>query len=121
MPRRPREGSGGIVYHVLNRAVGRMKLFKNEDDYAAFERVLEETYERTQMRLLVPLPAAAGSGTFIVVLTMWNRVMSQLRKSADGKQTSKATEALRHSRGLRRGQVLCSVFRQVQHCWTQQA
>ncbi|MBC8873234.1 MAG: transposase [Planctomycetes bacterium] len=52
MPRRPRETTGGIVYHALNRAVGRMKLFEKEEDYAAFERVLEETYERTEMRLL---------------------------------------------------------------------
>lgn len=52
MPRRPREATGGIVYHVLNRAVGRMKLCEKEEDYWAFERVLEETYERTEMRLL---------------------------------------------------------------------
>ena len=29
-----------------------MTLFERDDDYAAFERVLEETYERTEMRLL---------------------------------------------------------------------
>ena len=29
-----------------------MKLFGKEEDYAAFERVLEETYERMEMRLL---------------------------------------------------------------------
>ena len=29
-----------------------MTLFEKDDDYAAFERVLEETYERTEMRLL---------------------------------------------------------------------
>jgi putative transposase len=29
-----------------------MRLFEKEDDYVAFERVLEETYERTKMRLL---------------------------------------------------------------------
>jgi putative transposase len=52
MPRRLREATGGIVYHVLNRAVGRMRLFEKEEDYAAFEHVLEETYERTKMRLL---------------------------------------------------------------------
>ena len=52
MPRRSREATGGIVYHVLNRAVGRMKLFEKEEDYLAFERVLEETCDRTEMRLL---------------------------------------------------------------------
>ena len=52
MPRRLRECSGGIVYHVLNRAVGRMKLFEKERDYEAFEKVVEETWERTQTRIL---------------------------------------------------------------------
>ncbi len=52
MPRRLRECSGNIVYHVLNRAVGRSTLFKRKEDYLAFERVLEETVERTSTRLL---------------------------------------------------------------------
>jgi len=52
MPRRLRETAGGIVYHVLNRAVGRMTLFEKEADYLAFERVLEETWERTEIRIL---------------------------------------------------------------------
>ncbi len=38
MPRRRRFAMGGYVYHVLNRAVGRGTLFRNEGDYAAFER-----------------------------------------------------------------------------------
>jgi len=37
---------------VLNRAVGRMKLFEKEGDYLAFEKVLAETYERTAIRIL---------------------------------------------------------------------
>ncbi|MFV1968863.1 MAG: transposase [Pirellulaceae bacterium] len=52
MPRRQRECSGGIVYHVLNRAVGRMKLFEKESDFLAFEKVVEETWERTETRIL---------------------------------------------------------------------
>jgi putative transposase len=40
------------VYHVLNRAVGRGTLFRNDGDYAAFERVLEEAREHVSMRLL---------------------------------------------------------------------
>ena len=40
------------MYHVLNRAVGRMTLFEKEADYLAFERVLEETWERTEIRIL---------------------------------------------------------------------
>jgi len=52
MPRRLRESTGGIVYHVLNRAVGRMTLFKKNEDYLAFEKVLEQSVERTGTRLL---------------------------------------------------------------------
>lgn len=47
MPRRPRIAPGGYVYHVLNRAVGRMTLFEKDGDYQAFERVLVETCERS--------------------------------------------------------------------------
>jgi len=43
---------GGLVYHVLNRGVGRMRLFDDDDDYAAFERVLAEAHERSPTRLL---------------------------------------------------------------------
>jgi hypothetical protein len=33
---------GGVVYHVINRGVGRMQLFDDAADYAAFERVLAQ-------------------------------------------------------------------------------
>lgn len=52
MPRRPRVATGGYAYHVLNRAVGRWKIFRKNDDYAAFERVLAEVHERLPTRLL---------------------------------------------------------------------
>jgi len=47
MPRRARQAPGGLVYHVLNRAVGRMKLFTKDADYHAFERVLAQAHQRT--------------------------------------------------------------------------
>jgi hypothetical protein len=40
MPCRLRFATGGYVYHVLNRAVGRATLFAKAGDYAAFEKVL---------------------------------------------------------------------------------
>lgn len=52
MGRPKRASDGGLIYHVLNRANARMTIFEKEDDYAAFERVLEEAVERTAMRLL---------------------------------------------------------------------
>jgi hypothetical protein len=42
MPRRLRFASGGYVYQVLNRAVGRARIFKKSQDYAVLERVLNE-------------------------------------------------------------------------------
>ena len=41
-----------MVYHVLNRGVGRMRLFAKEGDYLAFERVMGETLQLRPMRLL---------------------------------------------------------------------
>jgi REP-associated tyrosine transposase len=53
MPRRLRTSTGGLVYHVMNRGVGRMDVFEGDGDYAAFERVLAEALERERgVRLL---------------------------------------------------------------------
>lgn len=52
MPRRPRQAMGGLVYHVLNRAVGRTTLFDTESDYAAFIRCLNQSQQRLPTRLL---------------------------------------------------------------------
>ncbi|HEX4149094.1 MAG TPA: transposase, partial [Pirellulales bacterium] len=52
MPRRKRVSTGGFVYHVLNRAVARQRIFCKQADYLAFEQVLEEAQARVPMRLL---------------------------------------------------------------------
>jgi len=41
-----------MVYHVINRGVGRQQLFFNDEDYLAFERVIAETLEKYPMRIL---------------------------------------------------------------------
>jgi putative transposase len=51
MPRQARHAPGDLVYHVLNRAAGGMKLFRGSEDYAAFLRVLAETMEQIPMRV----------------------------------------------------------------------
>ena len=51
MPRRPRIAPGGWVYHVLNRSAGRIKLFRNDKDFAAFDRLLLEAHERLPLRI----------------------------------------------------------------------
>jgi putative transposase len=52
MARRARCSDAGYVYHVLNRAVGRATLFDKPGDFAAFEKVLAQAWERSGMRLL---------------------------------------------------------------------
>ena len=52
MPRKARVAPGGLVYHVLNRAVARLPLFQKDGDYEAFERVLARALEEHPTRLL---------------------------------------------------------------------
>lgn len=52
MPRPLRTAPGGFVYHVLNRANGKRRIFERDRDYLAFERVLAEVQERVPMRIL---------------------------------------------------------------------
>ena len=40
MPRSKRIAKGGIVYHALNRANGRLRIFKKARDFEAFEELL---------------------------------------------------------------------------------
>ena len=51
MPRRKRNNLGNIVYHVLNRTNGRLRIFKKAGDFDAFERILAEGIERFKMRM----------------------------------------------------------------------
>ena len=52
MARRLRVAAGGVVYHVLNRAVGRNRIFDDEGDYLAFEKVLLQAHGCSAMPLL---------------------------------------------------------------------
>jgi len=51
MGRAKRITLGGYAYHVLNRANGRLRIFRKEDDFAAFESILAEGLERVDMRI----------------------------------------------------------------------
>jgi putative transposase len=53
MARTKRICPAGEVFHVLNRAVARLTIFEKPEDYAAFMRVVQETWE------IVPLPIYA--------------------------------------------------------------
>lgn len=52
MGRPLRISTGGLVYHVLNRANAGIGIFDKAEDYPAFERILEEAVEQVKMRLL---------------------------------------------------------------------
>ena len=52
MPKRARVTPGGLVYHVLNRTVAGLPLFRKEADYEAFERIMIEAHERHPLRIL---------------------------------------------------------------------
>ena len=53
MPRPPRVDRGGLIFHVMNRGNGRVTIFDDEDDFFAFERVLEEALgKRPEVQLL---------------------------------------------------------------------
>lgn len=46
MPRTARASEGGMVYHVLNRGNGGMRVFCKEADHEAFEIVVTEGLKR---------------------------------------------------------------------------
>ena len=52
MPRINRIDIGDIVYHVINRANARARMFNTDEDYNFFEEVLEEAQEKFGMRIL---------------------------------------------------------------------
>ena len=52
MPRNARVDVGGEVYHVINRANGRLRIFNKDEDYQLFEQLLLETKELFDMRIL---------------------------------------------------------------------
>lgn len=52
MSRAPRSAVGNIVYHVLNRANGKAKIFRKEKDYEAFEKILVEAKKKQRVRIL---------------------------------------------------------------------
>jgi putative transposase len=64
-----------MVYHVLNRGNGRMRLFHKDGDFAAFENVLAEGLERQPVELL----------TYCLMSTHWHLVLRPGTDEALGK------------------------------------
>lgn len=51
MPRLARVDVGNAIYHVINRANGRLQIFNTPEDYRLFEKLIEEAKELTDMRI----------------------------------------------------------------------
>jgi putative transposase len=52
MSRTARASAGGICYHAINRGNAKAQVFRKEDDYAAFRRLIVLANERLPMRVL---------------------------------------------------------------------
>lgn len=65
MPRTARSSEAGLIYHLLNRGNGRMRLFHKPGDYEAFEQVLAEGLDRYPVELL----------TYCVMPNHWHLVV----------------------------------------------
>ena len=66
MSRPLRYTPGGMVFHVLNRGVGRRTLFDKDQDFLAFERVVKETLAR---------PARCGLCAYCLLSNHWHLVV----------------------------------------------
>jgi hypothetical protein len=63
MPRTARSTEAGMVYHVLNRGNGRMRIFHKAGDFEAFEHVLAEGLQRYPVELFTTTVAAEATST----------------------------------------------------------
>jgi putative transposase len=52
MPRQARVSVAGVVYHVINRANGRLPIFHTDQDYKHFVTLLQAAKDLTDMRIL---------------------------------------------------------------------
>lgn len=71
MPRRSHVHTAGLVFHVMNRAARRARIFSTEGDYAGFERALSDAADE------VPMPLFS----YVVMPNHWHLVV---RPPVDG-------------------------------------
>ena len=72
-----------MVYHVINRGVGKNDLFYSDADYLAFERVVRETLEKRPMRIL----------SYCLMKTHWHFVLGPQRDGDLGRFMQRLTVA----------------------------
>src|SRR5688572_28899079 len=96
MPRPLRTAPGGFIYHVLNRANSKRRIFHQDRDYLAFERVMAEVQERNtdaDPRLVSdakPLAPAALAATRRRSFTGRARVLARFIRGASSRSWCKA-------------------------------
>jgi putative transposase len=76
MPRTGRAVEAGLIYHVLNRGNGRLRLFRKDRDFAAFERILGEGLQRYPVELLTY--CLMGNHWHLVLRPKTDRALGQL-------------------------------------------
>ena len=79
-----------MVFHVLNRGVGRRLLFTKDEDFLAFERVVEETLRTRRMRL-----CAYCLRICVVSGSAWCQTLFLVSKIARKNQEQSLTPSLR--------------------------
>ncbi len=65
MPKPLRHAPGGVVFHCIHRGNGRSRIFEDDRDYAAFEKVLAEALMRVPLRRLA----------YCLMPNHWHRVL----------------------------------------------
>ena len=83
MPRNVRVDVGNEIYHVINRANGRYRIFNTKEDYLVFERLLTETKELIDMRILA----------YTVMPNHWHMVLWPKRDGDLGRFMHRLTNA----------------------------
>jgi len=80
MPRAPRVDVAGYCYHVLNRANARYRMFRTEEDFAAFERVLAEAVNRAAGAIELFAYCVMGNHWHLVIRTHEHQAMGAFMK-----------------------------------------
>lgn len=87
MPRTARATPAGLIYHILNRSVGRMRMFRRDSDFEAFQRVMLEAHDR------VPLPILS----YCIMPSHWHFVV----EPEDDAQVTAFFRWLAHTHAMR--------------------
>lgn len=83
MARVARTDVGGLSYHIINRAVGRLKIFRKPSDYLLFISLLRKYQEELGMRVLA----------FVVMPNHWHLLLYPKRDGDLGEFMHRLTNA----------------------------